>query len=59
MNEDKTSAVQESEFNARKRVEVFEPLKEGTHSKPIVDTWRALTWKMVDGKEDVKTRLIA
>ena len=31
-------------------------LLEGTHSKSIADTRWVLTWKIVDGKKDVKAR---
>lgn len=43
----------------RGKFKVLKPASEGDPSKAIAHTRRALTWKMVENKKDVKARLVA
>ena len=53
------SAAKECELSNWRDFELFQPKKERTPSKAIVDARMAPTWKMVDGEKDAKARLVA
>ena len=47
------NAAKERGLAARKRFKFFEPVSAGAPFKAIADTHRALTWRLVESKNDV------
>ena len=52
-------AARDRKLGVRKKFKVPEQVRIGEPSKALVDTLRAFTWKMVDGKRDVRARVVA
>ena len=51
------SAAAARELGAWKKLKVFRSVNRRRPSKSVVDTRRALTWKMAEGKKNAQTRL--
>ena len=56
---DLESTAREREVGDWKRVDVFQPVEASALSRSFGDTRLVLIWEMVDGKKNVKARLIS